>query len=857
MNKLIKKSKSKLMILLTIIISLTSLGFSTDIVKADNTLKLTMTDYAYTGTSPNTNTTLTHNIAKLSMDGKTVFCVESGVYTEDGGGYIGSTYLHSKKELLSQIVYYGYTATNKSDYDYSITQVMVWETLGDVYKSSNIPNYHAKKAEIMSKVNTHKDIPSWHNKEFSVEAGKSITIKDSNSVFNSMSLINNSTNTSLTKSGNDLTINADKNSKNGTISYQKFSSTDIGTSIVYKKPDKQTIAEFHLDSNVSAKLNLKVIHFGDLQIQKIDETTGKPIPNTIFKFEYDDVTKELITNSNGIAKIEHIKEGTKVTITEIKSAEGYFNKGEIKTFTIEPNKVIEVILDNKPQQGILNLTKLGSRAVSINVEESIYGEKNVFIFDDRPLAGATFEIKAREDIIIGNVLRNKAGEVVATLTSDEQGKVDCPKLYLGKYEIVETSSPFGFTFSKRPIEFELTYQDQYIEIVSKSMSIQNEFQKVKLLLHKNEEIIKSWKDNKPITDVIKANDKVFGVFTSEDIVIDGEIILEKDSLVEYGTVSNGELIFDNLNFPQGKFYFKELDAGLNHELDLHKYEFEFKADDNHSLKVIHVFDYYKEGSIEVLINKLHFNKISFKKLNENPILNGSDGYSFDFNGVAKGATFTLEDENHNILQTISIDDTSTGKLKNIPVGTFYLKEKSPSSNSYLPFEKVIKLESSKKGVKAYIDDKLIGEQANDEKDTPILFSIKNLLVKGTARLIKVDANTSKPLSGASISLLDSNKQTIISGKTNDEGFFDISNLPKGKYYFKELKSPDGYVLDGKAIEFEIKKQGETVLVEMENYKIGELPKTGDNTKSVIALSVFLLLSGFLTLAIAYKRKNNK
>lgn len=82
------------------------------------------------------------------MDGKKVFCVESGVPANSGDGYIPEFYISSKKELLSKIAYYGYTATDQTHYDYVVTQVMIWEELGDQYQSSTIPNYQAKKPKL-------------------------------------------------------------------------------------------------------------------------------------------------------------------------------------------------------------------------------------------------------------------------------------------------------------------------------------------------------------------------------------------------------------------------------------------------------------------------------------------------------------------------------------------------------------------------------------------------------------------------------------------------------------------------------------------------------------------------------------
>lgn len=832
-----------------------SFFISTNTVSAASNLNMEKTSYVYTGISSITGNNVNDNIWKLKMDGKYVFCIESGIYTDAGGGYIPDNFTSAKKDLLSKIAYYGYTNTGKTDYDYSVTQVMIWETLGDKYISSNITNYHARKAEIMNLVNQHDLLPTWHNQELVVESGKSITITDSNKVINKMTLTNNPTGTSIAKSGNKLTITADKNSKSGTISYQKIPNKEVGASIVYKKPDKQTLVEFHLENNVNANIKLKVIQFGDLQIQKIDETTGNPLPNTTLKFEYNGITKEITTDKNGIAKIDHIAEGTLIKVTEVKSAHGYFNKGEIRNITIEANKTIEVKFNNKPQQGTLNLTKTGEKAVDLKITDSIYGKQHQFKFDYRPLAGVTFEIRAIEDIVVGDVVRFKANDIVATVTTNEQGKIDSPRLFLGKYEVAEKSAPNGFLINKAKMTFELSYQDQYIELVSASLSAENEFQKLKLVLHKNEEIIIDWKDNKPTLDIIKANNKVFGIFINEDLVISDTLTLPKDSLLDFGTVTKGELIFDDLQYPEGKYYFKELDSGSNHELDENKYEFEFKSKDHKSFQEIHIFDTYKENSIEIIKNRLHFNKLQFKKSNEQAMLSENEGYSYNYNGNAKGAVFTLHDENMKVIQTITINNDSLGIIDNIPVGTFYLKEKTPSDSAHILSEKLYKLESTKDGVKVTEDDKLVAEQKSNDPIT-ILFELKNDIIKGSVELTKYDIETKQLLSNTKVQILDENMKVVIVGKTDAKGKFGYSSLPKGIYYFQELTPPNGYRLDSKLIKFEIKDNNEVVHSTMGNIKISSsLPQTGDTTlRLVFITSSILIISGMTLLLITSKSK---
>ncbi|WP_423364715.1 SpaA isopeptide-forming pilin-related protein [Mycoplasma sp. P36-A1] len=82
---------------------------------------------------------------------------------------------------------------------------------------------------------------------------------------------------------------------------------------------------------------------------KVDEVTNKPLTGPKLRFSYLNKTQDIITDANGLATIQNIPEGTKVTVTEVTASNGYFNKGELKTFILEPNKTVKVKFDNKLQ----------------------------------------------------------------------------------------------------------------------------------------------------------------------------------------------------------------------------------------------------------------------------------------------------------------------------------------------------------------------------------------------------------------------------------------------------------------------------------------------------------------------------
>ena len=258
-----------------------------------------------------------------------------------------------------------------------------------------------------------------------------------------------------------------------------------------------------------------------------------------------------------------------------------------------------------------------------------------------------------------------------------------------------------------------------------------------------------------------------------------------------------------------------------------------------------------------------------KKVNEQAFFDKETGVTFTYDTLGTGAVFTLETKDGDMMQEVTITKDGLGVFKNVPVGTFYLKEKAPSSDEFVLSEDVIRIESTKDGIKAYDkDDKLIGESSapSEETETTITFELANYLKKGTAELTKKDVSTGELLPDTGVRILNDKKEIITEGRTDDKGVFSFDLLPTGTYYFQEYDAPEGYVLDETPMEFEIKDDGEVVKCEMTNHKVETpdtpnetdrtLPKTGDTT-NVAILALGLALSAGAMGILYYRKKKAK
>lgn len=62
-------------------------------------------------------------------------------------------------------------------------------------------------------------------------------------------------------------------------------------------------------------------------------------------------------------------------------------------------------------------------------------------------------------------------------------------------------------------------------------------------------------------------------------------------------------------------------------------------------------------------------------------------------------------------------------------------------------------------------------------------------------IIKIDADTGKPLVGAVIRISNLSGSMTVDKTTDENGEIKLDKLPQGSYAVTEVKAPDGYVLD--------------------------------------------------------------
>lgn len=305
-----------------------------------------------------------------------------------------------------------------------------------------------------------------------------------------------------------------------------------------------------------------------LQVIKTDSETGKTISikDTTFKILNLDTNQYVSQFVGGkvISEFKTDKDGILVTplklvagnykLIELSSPNGYLKDKNGLKFTIGNDThynyttygaFITVTYKNTPIKGQLEIYKDG---------EDLVVKDGEYVYTKKKLSDVTFEIYAEEDILPAdkNYLYYYAGDLVDTVTTDENGYAKTKTLPLGKYYLIEVKTQDGYILDGVKHYFTLKQVDDETPIVYESYSTLNCLKKGTIEFTK--------------TDLINGS-------VIPDTII--EIYNEKDELIFNGkTDEDGKIVISNLKI--GKYYIVEKEPSLGYVITDEKIYFEIK-----------------------------------------------------------------------------------------------------------------------------------------------------------------------------------------------------------------------------------------------------------------------------------------
>ena len=522
---------------------------------------------------------------------------------------------------------------------------------------------------------------------------------------------------------------------------------------------------------------------------KVSMTFTYPTPTTIDTF-YTDADGQLVTP-------EKLDYGKGYSLVEVQAPYGYVLDSTPVSFDVtEENStqeggitLIKVDKPNMAQKGTISVEKTGEVFFGVNVsgeedEDVIYQP----VYKVKGLAGAVYEITADEDVITPDgTLRYHKGDVVDTVTTDEDGTAKSKELYLGKYTVVETKAPTGMVINKEKHSVELTYAGQDVAVTETATSFVNERQKVKISIEKILE--------QDETFGIGKNDEIknisFGLYAKEDVVSSSGTVIPADGLIEIITLDENGAATANTDLPFGSYYIKEIATDEHYILSDTQYPFTFEyAGQNTETVEIKVND----G--KPMENKLIYGSVSGKKIDES-----GETLSGALIGIFKAdeTEFTKE---HAIMTATSEKDGSFSFAK-VPYGKWIVREiEAPEG---------------------FVLDDTSYEVNIGENEQVIEVEITDEYIHGNIELTKVDADyPDNKLTGATFDVykdvngdgkLDDGDELIGNLEETATGTYEMKELLYGKYLVKETKAPEEFVLDKGVYSVFIEKDETTYKVE--------------------------------------------
>ena len=199
------------------------------------------------------------------------------------------------------------------------------------------------------------------------------------------------------------------------------------------------------------------------EFTKIDITSGAELTGaTLTVLDKDgNVVDTWTSDAKEAHVIKRLVVGEIYTLREEFAPYGYLNATDIQ-FTVEDTgKVQHVEMKDEVPTGSIVINKDGEFVTDTTLMKG-YWYDFIFNFFKDSLAGVTFDVYAKEDIVSADGLDtvyHKAGDKVATIVTNDKGIARIDDLPLGKYYLVETKTIDGFVLDDTQIERTVTGKD--------------------------------------------------------------------------------------------------------------------------------------------------------------------------------------------------------------------------------------------------------------------------------------------------------------------------------------------------------------------------------------------------------------
>lgn len=508
----------------------------------------------------------------------------------------------------------------------------------------------------------------------------------------------------------------------------------------------------------------------------------------------------LVCDENGFAETKELPYG-EYTVKQTKGWEGKELLAPFNVFVKENGETYRFLINNATFEALIEIVKKDAETGKII-----------------PASGIGFKVRNTDtgEYIVQHI--NYPTPVdIDTYYTDVTGKLMMPeKLPYGNYEIIEQCTAYGYVLDSAPIAFKVDGEKTVVTVEKFNMP-----QKGIIKLSKSGEIFFSAVDSDGVYSLVFADKSLAGatyeITAAEDIITpDGTLRYAKGTVVDTLTTNeNGSAASKPLYL--GKYTVRETKAPYGMVLN----------DEAKSVELTYAGEAVKltETAAEF------YNERQKAALSLAKILGRDETFDIGDNGEILSVQFGLyaaEDlfaadgsfvPKNGLLEIANCDENGNITFKtDIPVGAkLYVKEIATDSHYILSDEKYpVTFEYAGQ------DTALVEIKANGGE------AIKNDILYGSVKGLKIDRETEKPVVGAKFGLFRSGEteftveNAILTAESGEDGIFLFENVPYGNWLIKELQHADGYLENKEIYPVRISENGQTIGITVVNDRIPEI-----------------------------------
>lgn len=517
----------------------------------------------------------------------------------------------------------------------------------------------------------------------------------------------------------------------------------------------------------------------------------------------------IVCDEDGFASTKLLPYGV-YTVHQTKGWDGREKITDFDVFINTDGKTYKFLINNKNFESYLKVVKLDKET-----------GKRI------PYEGAAFEIYDSNNHRITMQYTYPQVTSIHTFYTNKEGYLITPeKLPYGDYTLKEVQAPYGYVLDDTPIPFSISQENSSTDtgVTVVKVKARDVAQKGVINITKTGEIFSSVEENNgiytPKYRVGNLKSAVFEVYAAEDITtLDGTVRYEQGTLVDTITTDNNG-VAKSKELYLGKYTVIEKTAPNGYVHNAAKYDAELTyAGQNVSVTSTDISVYNDRQKVAVSLKKemdedKNFNlgknnEISFVQFGiyANEDIKASNG-----DIIPKDALITFANCDKNGSIVFDCD---------LPVGFKWYVKEIATDEHYILSNTKYEFDTEYQGQ----DVKVIDIKVNNGE------VIKNNLIYGSVKGLKVDRETQEVIKGATFGLFKSDTtefakdNAILTAVTDESGIFAFNNVPFGEYLIKELKPADGYLDNEDVFTVTIKDNEEVVELTAINDKVPELKTT--------------------------------